>query len=95
MAKVINIKDYLGRPKKKPVGRPIDVPEKVVLWLEVDQDDPTAVLYDCSDDRLLESSYGKQLLAWWLGNITCDLCAGLNPELIVQLQQALENYGKD
>lgn len=95
MAKIIKFKDYLGKPRKKPRGRPIDVPEKYALWIMVDEEDPTCIEYDVSDEKFLETSFGKQLLAWHLSNIACDLCYGLNPELIAQLRDALEEYGRE
>ena len=94
MAKIININDYLGKPRKKPRGRPIEVPEKYALWIRVEEDDPLCIEYDVSDDRLYHTSFGKQLLAWHLSNIACDLCYGLNPELIAQLKETLEDFGE-
>lgn len=95
MGKVVDITKFLGRPRKKPKGRPIDVPEKYALWVMIDEDDPTCIEYDVSDDKLFYTSFGRQLLAWHLSNIACDLCYGLNPELINQLKESLEEFGED
>ena len=95
MAKIIDISKYLGKPRKKPRGRPIEVPSQYALWISIDADDPVCIEYDVSDERLYNTAFGKQLLAWHLSNIACDLCQGLNPELIAQLQESLEAFGKE
>lgn len=93
MGKVVDITKYLGKPRKKPKGRPIEIPDSAALWIESDEEGN--VTYDCTSKKLLHTSYGKQLLAWWLSNIVCDLCYGINPELIMQLKETLEEFARE
>lgn len=89
-AKIIKLSNYLGRPKKKR-GRPIHEPNKYCLWVEVtiDEEGDEVVEYKLSDDILLDTKFGRELLSRHIGSVLLDLTTD-NPELICELMEMLE-----
>ena len=89
-AKIIKLSEYLGRPKRKK-GRPIEEPNKYCLWVEVTIDDKgeESIEYNISNDILLDTKFGRELLSRHIGSILIDMTND-NPELVCELLEMLE-----
>lgn len=89
-AKIIRLNQYLGRPRRKK-GRPIEEPNKYCLWVQVSTDErgDEQVEYQLSDDILLDTKFGRELLSRHIGSILLDISSD-DPALICELLEMLE-----
>lgn len=89
MTKIIDISKYFDKPKKGP-GRPFAKPSKYCMWIESYLEDHQEYLeYMVSDDRLVSSKYGKEMIARHMVCILLSLCEE-DPSLVAEVVEKID-----
>lgn len=86
--RIVDIKDYL--PKKVLKGQ-----DAYTITIKVNRDDISEFTYTIDPESCVDTLDGLRFVMYHLSEIATDLCYGLNPELIVQLQELLEHGAEE
>lgn len=79
---IINIEDFLGKPKSVKC-------DTYKIEVVVNRKDPSDFEYFIEPENLVDTLDGVRFVMYHLSEIAVDLCYGMDPALIVQLQELL------
>lgn len=89
MNNVVDITKYFGR-KRKTRGRPFNDTNKYCIWVErYFEEGSEYIEYMLSDDRLMNSKTGSEMVAKHLVGVLLNICFD-DPELIVEVLQKID-----
>ena len=81
---IIDINDYLKKPPKTSA-------DTYTITVTVMNKKPYTISYDVNPPNLANTIDGVRFIMYHLSEIAVDMCYGMDPSLIVQLQELLEN----